>query len=1021
MKLHCIEDIINGQQAFMPSGLVATLSVCPDSKMVTIQYQDGLEVITDTMSYDAFNELIQNGIEMLGDDMPMPLRVMESNMNEAFTYVGNIELELPDEIVKSIAVSGDNEAAVDEALNNKDVQEQLAKFTDDELKQAVEEYGVELDSPDRRTLEQYVVWLAAWNIADSDEDDLVESLLHEDDLDDELNSELKTPFSREEFVDAAVKQLNTAIVDILEYADADDLYQTLADKYGYKYYDDAMVFDVKGRPNLHITAEDVGVDEDTFYNELNSQIEFLAEDLHYEHPDFRICGRSGGYWGFLVGLKDLAVTKAYAEKFVNDMLNNEEFLDWLYSPDADGMAVNDVVWSYIWNYTEYDILCDDVISNPLENLDLSDEFKEKMNNLAETIDSTEKAMDSVDYWKDLFSEEDFAESVERKKLMKNDNIVEELINFSDKDVKLLSDEDIAAQYDNFECTSISVEPSRVHDNWYNFTLELEFPDADHPDFSDYVIENVYYDADADRWGFDNWYPEETSKQLKDLMLKELEKEGYLKPDDEDYDLEAIGLVNGTTDIVVVKNNKTGLYQLNKFDKNESDRIGHMIATKTFETEAEAEEWYLSWSKSRGNNSIAEDLLNEVSDELKQRVIDKRKENVKNAQDKLNRATRLAKQTQPITITITAPMVDVYEDSYEEGELGHVNSWEGSDATKLVRSYEDIRDLLADACDLSVDAEEIYIGSFNINDVNDLQADIFVNNENTTPSEDEIASWKNGELKLYNAQISAIVKFDNPEDREIFINMLKKSEQGIEIQESKKSDSNLSTITEEDLNDLLSMSGERYTDISDLDMPESLAANVPTTEDGEPITLELLYKAISDLSASMTELATAIKQPKVELQPLENPMGQPAPKEEIEIEQEIAEEPVAEESDAEDNAADKERDDKEEDNKDDDKAKKNDKDDSKDLDELDKEIEDELEEDKNNKKEKKNEDLAKAKEEIDKAIEAKKSPEEIDATIDYLTDNDSDEKAADEYKVQKMKEAFRKTLHNNFLERLKWGK
>ena len=321
----------------------------------------------------------------------------------------------------------------------------------------------------------------------------------------------------------------------------------------------------------------------------------------------------------------------------------------------------------------------------------------------------------------------------------------------------------------------------------------------------------------------------------------------------------------------------------------------------------------------------------------------------------------------------------------------------------------------------MDAEEIYIGSFNINDVNDLQADIFVNNENTTPSEDEIASWKNGELKLYNAQISAIVKFDNPEDREIFINMLKKSEQGIEIQESKKSDSNLSTITEEDLNDLLSMSGERYTDISDLDMPESLAANVPTTEDGEPITLELLYKAISDLSASMTELATAIKQPKVELQPLENPMGQPAPKEEIEIEQEIAEEPVAEESDAEDNAADKERDDKEEDNKDDDKAKKNDKDDSKDLDELDKEIEDELEEDKNNKKEKKNEDLAKAKEEIDKAIEAKKSPEEIDATIDYLTDNDSDEKAADEYKVQKMKEAFRKTLHNNFLERLKWGK
>lgn len=969
MKLHCIEDIINGQQAFMPSGLVATLSVCPDNKTVTVQYQNGLEVITDMMSYDAFNELIQDGVEMLRDDLPMPLRVMESNMNEALTYVGNIELELPDEIVKSIAVSGDNEAAVEEALNNKDVQEQLAKFTDDELKQAVEEYGVELDSPDRHTLEQYAVWLAAWNIADSDEDDLVESLLHEDDLDDELNSELKTPFSREEFVDAAVKQLNIAIVDILEYADAGDLYQTLADKYGYKYYDDALMFDVKYRPNLHITAEDIGVDEDTFYNELNSQIESLAEDLHYEHPDFRIYGRSGGYWGFIVELKDLVITKAYAEKFVDDMLNNEEFMDWLYSPDADGMAVNDVVWSYIWNYTEYDILCDDVISSPLENLDLSDEFEKKMNNLAETIDSTEKAMDSVDYWKDLFSEEelsedDLAESVERKKLMKNDNIAEGLLKEA-----YLSDEDIESQYEDFKCTHLKIEKGHPSvENWYNFTLELEFPEADHPDFSDYVIENGYYNKDDDVWGFDNWYPSETLESLKALVLKEIDN------------MEARGLTE-------------------------------------IETDMQPEQLELKYENL--NNSIAEDLLNEVSDELKQRVIDKRKENVKNAQDKLNKTTKLAKQIQPILLTINAPIVDVYEDSYEEGELGHVNSWEGSGATKLVRSYEDIRDLLADACYLSADAEKIYIGSFNINGVNDLQADIFVNNENTTPSEDEIASWKNGELKLYNAQISAIVKFDNPEDREIFINMLKKSEQGIEIQESKKSDSDLSTITEEDLNDLLSMSGERYTDISDLDMPEPLAASVPTTENGEPITLELLYKAISDLTASMTELATAIKQPKVELQPLENPMGQPASKEEIEVEQEIAEEPATEESvtkepnteKSEEDEADKEKDDEESD-------KKADKDDSEDLDELDKEIEDELKDDK---KEKKNEDLAKAKEEIDKAIDDKKSPEEIDATVDYMTDNEYDEKAANEYKVQKMKEAFRNIRHNSLLERLKWGR
>ena len=843
MKLHCIEDIINGQQAFMPSGLVATLSVCPDNKTVTVQYQDGLEVITDMMSYDAFNELIQDGVEMLRDDLPMPLRVMESNMNKAFTYIGNIELELPDEIVKSIAVSGDNEVAVEEALNNKDVQEQLAKFTDDELKQAVEEYGVELDSPDRHTLEQYAIWLAAWNIADSDEDDLVESLLHEDHLDDELNSELKTPFSREEFVDAAVKQLNTAIVDILEYADTNDLYQTLADKYGYKYYDDALMFDVKYRPNLHITAEDIGVDEDTFYNELNSQIESLAEDLHYEHPDFRIYGRSGGYWGFLVELKDLVITKAYAEKFVDDMLDNEEFMDWLYSPDADGTAVNDAVWSYIWNYTEYDILCDDVVSSPLENLDLSDEFKEKMNNLAETIDSTEKAMDSVDYWKDLFSEEefseeDFAESIERKKLMKNDNIVESLLKED-----YLSDEDIATQYNDFKCTYLKIKKGHPSvENWYNFTLELEFPEADHPDFSDYVIENGYYNKDDDVWGFDNWYPSETLESLKALVLKEIDN------------MEARGLTE-------------------------------------IETDMQPEQLALKYESL--NNSIAEGLLNEISDEV-------------------------------------------------------VNKTTGRRASDFIQAKMD------------GDVEK-----------EDKAREKLKKNLDLVKKRDE---RKSGE--------------DEDKDEKL-------SE---------------SVITEEDLNDLLSMSGERYTDISDLDMPEPLAASVPTTENGEPITLELLYKAISDLTASMTELATAIKQPKIELQPLENPMGQPAPKEEIEVEQEIAEEPATEESE-EDDEADKEKDDKESD-------KKTDKDDSEDLDELDKEIEDELKDDK---KEKKNEDLAKAKEEIDKAIEDKKSPEEIDATIDYMTDNEYDKKAADEYKVQKMKEAFRNIRHNSLLERLKWGR
>lgn len=826
---------------------------------------------------------------------------------------------------------------------------------------------------------------------------------------------------------------------------------------------------------------------------------------------------------------------------------------------------------------------------------------------------------------------------------KNDNIVERLLD--EVDEKYLSDEDIAEQYDDFSCTYLKLEKGHPSvENWYNFTLELEFPEADHPDFSDYVVENGYYNKDDDVWGFYNWYPEETKNKIKAIILKEIddmEAQGLteLETDMQSKQLElnfenndiAESLINeddatGHVDIKALDTNKFGevenlefelvhdgeIYyvecyapdlanedyyvirvyktegqQLNNetevakgytdstggvFDGDElefydyekdyseltqkimdvilanlkevvsheqleskmneiSDKIvsdvtgrraSDYIWTKMHPDENSPEDtervrkklarnldlvnkrnarkdkennmqnddiaegllyeisddtvdglidkrrqkltnygrdgrmsnreqanYESDLNKLRGaqnkainrafrkhanttlkNDDIAESLLNEVSDELKQRVIDKRKENVKNAQDKLNRATRLAKQIQPITITITAPMVDVYEDSYEEGELGYVNNWEGSNVTKLVRSYEDVRDLLADACDLSLDAEEVYIGSFNINGVDDLQASIFVNNENTTPSEDEIASWKKGELKLYNAIISAIVKFENPEDREVFINILENSGNDVDIfEESKKSDSSLNKITEEDLNDLLSMSGERYTNIADLDMPAPLADSVPTTEDGEPITIELLYKAITDLTATIGNLATSIKQPKVELKPLENPMGQPAPKSEPALTDDL----IGELDDVADDVADNEQ--KVADDEKDIKDKESEiEDDAEDLDELDKEIEADLDDtekaDKKKKdkksdkdeddKKKKNEDLETAKKEIDKAIADKKSPEEIDATIDYTTDNDTDEKAANEYKVQKMKEACKASVKNSLLNKLKWG-
>lgn len=115
------------------------------------------------------------------------------------------------------------------------------------------------------------------------------------------------------------------------------------------------------------------------------------------------------------------------------------------------------------------------------------------------------------------------------------------VDFEDKEDKLLSDEDIAGQYNNFNVKSCEIEPSEVHDDWFNATLEIEFPNADHPDFNSSVIENVYYDKASDRWGFDNWYPEETLEKLKQIILdkiteyeKEHENDTYL---DNDYNPE----------------------------------------------------------------------------------------------------------------------------------------------------------------------------------------------------------------------------------------------------------------------------------------------------------------------------------------------------------------------------------------------------------------------------------------------------------------------------------------------------
>lgn len=431
MKLHCIDELKNGQQLFMPSGLIASVTVNPEKKEIWLQYQDELGTISDVVSFKDFEKLIQNGVEVLRDDIPLPLRVLEHKgvnyMNEAFGIADNIELEIPDELVNSIAQSGDNEEAVNVALEDANIKEQLARYTDKELLSAIDSYAIDLtdeERKDRKVLEQYVVWLIAWNIADDDyekNDELAESLLNEDELDDEINQDLSSSFSQEDLVDAAESNLNSRVQDIFDYGDTffdENVYEHLAEVYGYNYMvesgDNYMMLNVKERPNITFDIDTLGVDEDLFYDQLDYWISDLANELKAEFPNFAILGRSGGYWGLKVSHEDLKFTRELAERFVEEIMNDSAYLEGVLG-DTDIKTADDFI-EYYWDsnsamfsYGSVLDLADEI--GVTDALDFTDEFKKSLADLETSIDSEEKEMNSIDFWKELFKNNEIADEL----------------------------------------------------------------------------------------------------------------------------------------------------------------------------------------------------------------------------------------------------------------------------------------------------------------------------------------------------------------------------------------------------------------------------------------------------------------------------------------------------------------------------------------------------------------------------------------------------------------------------------
>lgn len=100
------------------------------------------------------------------------------------------------------------------------------------------------------------------------------------------------------------------------------------------------------------------------------------------------------------------------------------------------------------------------------------------------------------------------------------------------------------------------------------------------------------------------------------------------------------------------------------------------------------------------------------------------------------------------IRIKYAEVEVAEDSYEQGELGYVNSW---DIPHLKgREFDTIESLI------QAIADETYIFSDDKQDYiyidGRIDTDATVNDLNERPSDAEYEDWKRGEIKLYNAHL-----------------------------------------------------------------------------------------------------------------------------------------------------------------------------------------------------------------------------------------------------------------------------
>lgn len=86
---------------------------------------------------------------------------------------GQVEISMPLEQAQGASHSGDCEADVNSLLELPEIKAQLSRISDADLKETLKEYGAwdEEELKDRKANEQRIIWLAAGDIAEQDDEE----------------------------------------------------------------------------------------------------------------------------------------------------------------------------------------------------------------------------------------------------------------------------------------------------------------------------------------------------------------------------------------------------------------------------------------------------------------------------------------------------------------------------------------------------------------------------------------------------------------------------------------------------------------------------------------------------------------------------------------------------------------------------------------------------------------------------------------------------------------------------------